>query len=98
MHHTDRGGQYAGQRYRAVLCRAGMVQSMSRADNCYDSAFMESCWGTFKTEMEIAKYESEEQARRAVAENVNYYRFGRKHSSLGYLTPTQFTAQSMTRK
>lgn len=48
VHHTDRGGQYAGKEYRAVLRRSGMRQSMSRADNCYDNAFMESCFGTFK--------------------------------------------------
>jgi putative transposase len=90
VHHTDRGGQYAGHDYRALLHRAGMRQSMSRADNCYDNAFMESCWGTFKTEMEIAEYDNEASARAAVARYVNYYRFDRKHSSLGYLTPAQF--------
>ena len=95
VHHTDRGGQYAGHAYRAVLRRAGLTQSMSRADNCYDNAFMESCWGTFKTEMEIAEYDSEEQARRAVREYVTYYRYDRKHSSLGYLTPTQFARCTM---
>ena len=95
MHHTDRGGQYAGHTYRAVLRRTAMRQSMSRAGNCYDNAFMESCWGTFKTEMEMAEYDSEEHARRAVAEYVNYYRFDRKHSSLGYLTPAQFTRPTM---
>lgn len=95
VHHTDRGGQYAGHAYRAVLRRAGLKQSMSRADNCYDNAFMESCWGTFKTEMAIAEYDSEEHARRAVREYVDYYRFDRKHSSLGYLTPTQFARRTM---
>lgn len=55
IHHTDRGGQYAGTEYRRVLRRAGMVQSMSRPDNCYDNAFMESCFGTIKTELEIAE-------------------------------------------
>ncbi len=91
IHHSDRGGQYAGTQYRAVLARAGMKQSMSRADNCYDNAFMESCFGTFKTEMEIAEYDSEAAAREAVAEYIDYYRFDRKHSSLGYLTPVQFS-------
>jgi putative transposase len=95
VHHTDRGGQYAAHGYRAVLRRAGVVQSMSRADNCYDNAFMESCWGTFKTEMETAEYDSEEHARRAVREYVDYYRFDRKHSSLGYLTPVQFARSTM---
>jgi putative transposase len=98
VHHSDRGGQYAGTRYRAMLRRAGMRQSMSRADNCYDNAFMESCFGTFKTEMEMTEYESEESARRAVAEYVSYYRYDRKHSSLGYLTPTQFATRAMAPK
>jgi putative transposase len=90
VHHTDRGGQYAGRVYRATLGRAGLRQSMSRADNCYDNAFMESCFGTFKTEMENAEYDSEAAARSAVARYVSYYRFDRKHSSLGYLAPAQF--------
>ena len=90
VHHTDRGRQYAGRAYRATLGRAGMRQSMSRAGNCYDNAFMESCWGTFKTEMGNAEYDSEAAARAAVARYVSYYRFHRKHSSLGYLAPAQF--------
>ncbi len=90
VHHTDRGGQYAGRAYRATLHRAGIRQSMSRANDCYDNAFMESCWGTFKTEMENAEYVSEAASREEVSRYVNYYGFERKHSSIGYLTPAQF--------
>jgi putative transposase len=90
VHHTDRGGQYASVRYRAVLRRAGMVQSMSRAGNCYDNAFMESCFGTFKTELEMTEYDNHRAARRQIAEYIDYYRTDRKHSALGYLTPKQF--------
>jgi len=90
VHHTDRGGQYASTRYRAVLRRAGMLQSMSRAGNVYDNAFMESCFGTFKTELEMTEYESGWAARRAIDEYIDYYRLERKHSALGYLSPTQF--------
>ncbi|HEY3835338.1 MAG TPA: IS3 family transposase [Bryobacteraceae bacterium] len=90
VHHTDRGGQYASGRYRAVLRRAGMRQSMSRAGNCYDNAFMESCFGTFKTELEMTEYEDQRAARRQIAEYIDYYRNDRKHSALGYRTPTQF--------
>ena len=39
IHHTDRGGQYASKRYRDILRRADMQQSMSRAGDCYDNAF-----------------------------------------------------------
>jgi putative transposase len=90
VHHTDRGGQYASDRYRAVLRRADMLQSMSRADNCYDNAFMESCFGTFKTELEMTEYDNHREARREIAEYIDYYCNDRKHSALDYLTPTQF--------
>jgi putative transposase len=90
VHHTDRGGQYASARYRAVLRRAGMRQSMSRAGNCYDNALMESCFGTFKTELEMTEYEDQRAACRAIAEYIDYYRNDRKHSALGYRTPRQF--------
>ena len=56
IHHSDRGGQYAGKRYRAMLRRASMSQSMSAAGNCYDNAFMESCFGTIKTELSMEDY------------------------------------------
>jgi len=90
VHHTDRGGQYASARYRAVLARAAMRQSMSRAGNVYDNAFMESCFGTFKTELEMTEYENSREARRAIAEYIAYYRSERKHSALGYVSPMQF--------
>jgi len=90
LHHTDRGGQYASARYRAVLRRAAMRQSMNRAGNVYDNAFMESCFGTFKTEMEMTEYEDCRAAREEIAEYIAYYRTERKHSALGYLSPTHF--------
>ena len=64
-----------------------MLQSMSRAANCYDNAFMESCFGTFKTELEMTEYDNYGVARREIAEYIDYYRNDRKHSALGYRTP-----------
>lgn len=92
VHHTDRGGQYAGADYRQVLHRAAMQQSMSRADNCYDNAFMESCFGTFKTELEMTEYENHPAALKEIKSYIAYYNLDRKHSALGYLTPAQFEA------
>lgn len=93
IHHTDRGGQYASARYRAVLRRAGFRQSMSRAANCYDNAFMESCFGTIKTELEMTEYENHRTAQRAIREYIHYYLTERKHSALEYLTPKQFESR-----
>lgn len=90
IHHSDRGGQYASDDYRALLRRGGFRQSMSRADNCYDNAFMESCFGTIKTELEMTEYENQQAARREIGEYIDYYLTERKHSALGYLTPRQF--------
>jgi transposase InsO family protein len=90
IHHTDRGGQYAGGDYRRVLVRARMEQSMSRADNCYDNAFMESCFGTVKTELEMGVYADVRAASAEIAEYLCYYDTQRRHSSLGYLTPCEF--------
>ena len=92
VHHTDRGGQYAGAAYRQVLRRAAMRQSMSRAANCYDNAFMESCFGTLKTELEMAEYDQHDAALKAIRTYIAYYNLDRKHSALGYLTPAQFEA------
>lgn len=90
IHHTDRGGQYAGTRYRGLLRRADFRQSMNRADNCYDNAFMESCFGTIKTELEMTEYDHQQTAQREIEDYLAYYNHDRKHSALGYLTPQQF--------
>jgi putative transposase len=90
IHHTDRGGQYAGTLYRGLLARARMRQSMSRADDCYDNAFMESCFGTIKTELEMKPYRSEQVARKEIAAYIRYYNTRRRHSALNYMTPEEF--------
>jgi putative transposase len=90
IHHSDRGGQYAGVEYRQVLGRARMRQRMSRADNGSDNAFLESCFGTIKTELEMAVYASPRAAREELPAYLCSYDAKRRHSSLGYLTPCEF--------
>jgi putative transposase len=98
IHHTDRGGQYAGKRYREVLRRAEMRQSMSAADNCYDNAFMESCFGTVKTELELVEYGGDAAAVREISEYIRYYNVERRHSSLGYVSPVEYENQLAIQK
>ena len=90
IHHTDRGGQYAGNQYRSILRRAEIRQSMNRPANCYDNAFMESCFGTIKTELEITEYENVAITRREIASYLAYYDLERRHSRLNYLAPYAF--------
>jgi putative transposase len=98
IHHTDRGGQYAGKRYREVLRRAGMCQSMSAAESCYDNAFMESCFGTVKTELELVEYADGPEAVRELSEYIRYYNVERRHSSLGYVSPAEYEGQAAVQK
>jgi transposase InsO family protein len=90
VHHTDRGGQYAAIEYRRVLDRATILQSMSRPNNCYDNAFMESCFGTIKTELEMTTYINLKTARFEITEYIHYYNLKRRHSALKYVTPQRF--------
>ncbi|HBE61666.1 MAG TPA: IS3 family transposase, partial [Rhodopirellula baltica] len=78
------------KKYRAIIQRSSMRQSMSRAGDCYDNAFMESCFGTIKTELQMTEYENYREALSELTEFIAYYNTSRLHSSLGYLSPTRF--------
>ena len=90
IHHTDRRGQYAGNEYRSVMKRSRIRDSMSRADKCYDNAFMESGIGTIKNELEMTEYKTIKEAAKEISPYVRYYNFERKHSAIDYLTPARF--------
>jgi transposase InsO family protein len=70
IHHSDRGGQYAGKEYRKIIKHAGMKQSMSRARDCYDNAFMESCFGTIKNELEMTEYKNYNDALKDIRDYI----------------------------
>jgi putative transposase len=90
IHHSDRGGPYAGSEYRSVIKRSKIRDSMSQADNCYDNAFMESGIGAIKNELEMTEYNSIRVAVKEISPYVRYYNFERKHSAIEYLTPATF--------
>jgi putative transposase len=87
--HSDRGSQYASQKYQARLWRYGMISSMSRKGNCWDNAPMESFFHTLKTEhVFFEEFFTRRQARESIFEWVEvFYNRQRRHSSLGYLSP-----------
>jgi transposase InsO family protein len=90
--HSDRGGQYAGNAFRKLIADKECIQSMSRADNAYDNAFMESCFSRFKAElMQDGAFENKEDAQTEIFEYIEmYYNPIRRHSSLNYLSPVTF--------
>lgn len=92
--HSDRGSQYGSSAFRAALADAGILQSMSRRANPYDNAWTESFIGTLKSEMlQEGCFQSPSEARLEIFQYIEgYYNTHRKHSSLGYLSPSQFEA------
>jgi putative transposase len=90
--HSDRGEQYAGKAFRKLIHGQSFIQSMSRADNPYDNAFMESCFSRFKAElMQDGAFENKADAQAEIFEYIEmYYNTIRKHSSLMYLSPSKF--------
>ena len=71
---------------------------MSEAESCYDNAFIESCFGTLKTELELVEYSGDPEAVRELSEYIQYYNGERRHSSLGYVSPAQFESHPAVRK
>ena len=92
IHHSDRGRQYASYAYQDLLKRYGMRASMSRSGNCYDNAYLESFFGTLKTELVHGeRYRSRLEARLSIFEYVEvFYNRQRSHSALGYRSPEQY--------
>jgi hypothetical protein len=71
-------------------------KSAVAADNWYDNGCMESCFGTIKNELQLEDYATDAEAIRALGSYINYYNLERLHSSLGYVTPSEFKTQPFT--
>ncbi len=96
LHHSDRGSQYTSVGYQQALATAGMRVSMSRTGSCLDNAPMESFWATLKRECADQPFRSHDHARIAIFDYVmGFYNRERKHSALGYLSPTQYARQQL---
>jgi putative transposase len=92
LHHSDRGVQYASSAYRQLLDDARFTQSMSRVGDCWDNAVVESFFATLTKELLVeGLFESRAIATRELFEFIEiWYNRQRRHSSLGYRSPTQF--------
>lgn len=49
--HSDRGSQYTSETFREELNHAGVLQSLSGVNRCFDNARMESFFATLKKEL-----------------------------------------------
>ena len=73
---------------------------MARRGNCYDNAFMESCFGTIKDELlEGGEFDSPDDANTELFDYIEiYYNRNRFHSSLGGIPPEEFESKQQQTK
>jgi len=91
LHHSDRGSQYASQRYQRQLKQYGMVCSMSRKGNCWDNSPTERFFSSLKREWLTGHiYPNRETAIQDVQSYMQYYHSRRLHTTLGDMTPIEF--------
>lgn len=90
--HTDRGSQYAADRYVQLLHHYEIVPSMSRKGNCWDNAVAESFFHTLKTEcVYLEPFATREQAQDAIFDYIEvFYNRQRRHSANGHLAPVLY--------
>lgn len=96
IHHSDRGSQYTALSFGKRLEEAGIVLSMSRVGSALDNAISESFVSTLKSEIGMSRYSSRRAARASVFEFIElFYNRERRHSALGYLSPTEYEQATM---
>ena len=90
LHHSDRGSQYASDKYQLLLKEYDMICSMSRKGNCWDNAVIESFFGTLKTELNV-RFTNEQSMHDKLFEYIEvFYNCQRRHSTLNYMSPAAY--------
>lgn len=95
MHHSDQGVQYAAKAYTALLEEQGAEISMAEVGEPTQNGYAERLMRTIKEEeVELSEYRNFEEAYQEIGKFLDdVYTKKRIHSSLGYLTPTEFENQ-----
>jgi putative transposase len=95
IQHTDRGSQYCSHDYQRLLTEHGIIPSMSGKGNCYDNAMVETVFKTIKNELIWrTSFQTRSTAEFALGRYIDgFYNPCRRHSALGYKSPTSFEAE-----
>lgn len=90
--HSDRGGQYNSELFKTFCVDHEGIQSMGRTGSCYDNAAAESFFHSLKVEwLHGHEFTTRQAVRTAVFEYIEtFYNANRRHSTLGYLSPSAF--------
>ena len=89
--HSDQGWLYQIPRFKELIKRYKMKQSMSRKGNCLDNALMEGFFGILKNECIYRNsFHSLEEAAQAIQSYIEYYNTLRIKEKLNGMSPIEF--------
>lgn len=96
--HSDGGSQYSSKNFRMIIDHLKFHQSMTRKDNHYDNAHIESLFSRYKTEvLEEGIFKNLEDARLRTFDFIDgYYNTIRRHSGCGLISPDKFEEKYWT--
>lgn len=89
--HSDRGTQYTAGSFARYCADHQIRRSLGRTGICYDNAVSESFFATYKKELiHTRPWPSVTDLKEVSFDWIeDYYNTTRRHSTLGYLTPTE---------
>ncbi len=92
IHHSDHGSQYTSLAFGQGLEQAGVLGSMGSVGDALDNAVAESFFATLQTELlDRYSWPTRQGLRSAMFEFIEvFYNCQRRHSSLAYLSPSEF--------
>ena len=96
MFHTDRGSEFNNQIIDEVLETFNIERSLSLKGCPFDNAVAEATFKIFKAEFVYGRnFDSLERLRLELRDYINWFNNFRVHSSLGYLSPSEFKAKTL---
>jgi len=89
--HSDKGSQYTSGDFADLCGDYQILRSVGRTGICWDNAAIESWFATLKKELVYRRtFRTRAEARLAIRAWIAWYNTRRSHSTLNYLTPTEW--------
>jgi putative transposase len=99
LRRPNESAQYTSLAFGRRCRAAGVVPSMGSVGDAYDNALTESFFATLECELvDRSRWRTHAEARTAVFEFIEaFYNPRRRHSALGYLSPTAYERRRQRR-